>query len=249
MRTLLGWPEELRVLRRFGLSDGQRLLDLGSGLGAVAAELLGQLPEATLVGVDSHPGSFPPALDAVSPAAARADFIQGNVARLPLRAEAFDFVMARLVFQYLPHPVDAAREALRVLRPGGLLAISDVDRSLSFAVNPDLPELESLMGRYDRWHRDRGGDRGVGARLKDILREAGAEHPETETIRFESRPESAELFLDSLMGPRRMQELREAGYVTPAEIDEFLAARARWLQSPGRAVTRYLRMACGAKPR
>ena len=185
---------------------------------------------------------------AVHPFEARADFIRGTVTRLPLRSDVFDFAVARLVFQYVPNPGDAAREALRVLHPEGRLAVSDVDRALSFALRPDLPELAVLMSRYDAWHHDRGGDRGVGGRLREILAEAGADRIETETVRFESRPESAELFLDSFMGLRRIAELRRDGYITQAEVDGFLAARGRWLLVPDRAVTRYLRMACGVKP-
>ena len=248
LRVLLGWPEEARVLRRFGLRDGHRILNLGSGPGLVAAELLHGWPSSRVVDLDSRLESLVLARAAVDPFDARADFLRGTLMRLPLRADGFDFAVARLVFQYLPHPVDGAREALRVLRPEGRLAISDVDRELSFALHPELPELIALMSRYDAWHRDRGGDRGVGGRLREILTEAGAERIETETVRFESQPESAELFLDALMGPRRMEELLRDGYVTQAEIDEFLAARARWLLSPERAVTRYLRMACGVKP-
>ena len=243
-RALLSWPEEFRVLCRFGLHDGMRVLDLGSGPGLIAAELLDRCPRTVLVGVDRAPSAREPT-DRV---AVRFRAVQAAADRLPFRSGSFDFVLARLVLQYVRDPVAAAREALAVLRPAGLLAVVDVDRELSYALDPPLPELDRLMARYDAWHRGRGGDRGVGGRLRAILVGAGAVDVQTETIRFESRSETAERYLDVLVGPRRVRELREAGYVTQADIEDFLTARGQWLVSPGRAVTRYLRMACGAAP-
>lgn len=246
--VLLSWPEEIRVLRRFGLRDGIRVLDLGSGPAVAAAELLARSPGTSVVGLEPETASFPRAREATAPHADRWALVRGTADRVPFRAGSFDFVLARLVFQHLRDPVAAAGEALGVLRPGGRLAVTDVDRELSYALDPPLPELDRLMARYDAWHRAGGGDRSVGGRLRAILVSAGAVEVQTETIRFESRPETAERFLDVLAGPGRMRALREAGYVTQAEVDDFLAARARWLLSPGRAATRYLRMACGTAP-
>ncbi len=246
-RVLLSWPEEVRVLQRFGLRAGMRVLDLGTGPGLAVTELLAHADRTTLVGVDRAFGPSMPAPEAGLRHTERVDLVCGAVQRLPLRSGSFDFALARLVFQYLDRPVVAAEEAIRVLRPGGRLAVTDVDRELSYALDPPIPELDMLMSRFDAWHRSRGGDRGVGARLRGILQDAGARDVQTETIRFESRANNAEQFLDVLMGPARMRNLREAGYVTQGEIEDFLTARGRWLLTPGRAVTRYLRMACGTK--
>ncbi len=248
VRVLLGWAEELRALQRFGLADGMRILDLGSGQGVISAELLRKFPAASVVGVDSRPLARGMERTLVQPFAARSAVLTGEAQHLPLRDSTMDFAVARLVFQYLESPVEAACGVLRVLRPRCRLVITDVDRSLSFAVQPELPELNLVMARYDQWHRARGGDRGIGARLGEVLREAGADPVELETIRFESRPETAEMYLDALVGPRRIQGLLNEGYLGQTEVNDFVEARARWLVSPDRAIMRYLRMACGTRP-
>ncbi len=242
------WPEEMRVLRRFGLEDGVRVLDLGTGPGVVARELLRQWTNIAVIGVDRNLDALVRARSAMGLLAERFSGLAATVEHLPFRSQTFDFATARLLLQYLPAPIPTVREILRTLRPEGRVVVTDVDRTLAYAVTPPLPELDSLMERYDEWHRSRGGDRGVGARLKDILREAGAEHVALETVRFESRPETAAVFLDTLMGPLRLTNLHEAGRVSSEEVAGFLAARDRWLTAPDRGVGRYLRMACGAKP-
>ena len=55
------------------------------------------------------------------------EFRVGDAYALEFADAAFDVVHAHQVLQHLARPIDALREFRRVLKPGGLLAVRDVD--------------------------------------------------------------------------------------------------------------------------
>lgn len=113
------------------LATGQpsaRIVDVGTGTGTVALELVERYPHITVTGVDASAGMLDEArrqagvrLD--GPAGQRLSFVRGEAAELPFDAGAFDAAVSSFVFQLVPDRFAALREAHRVLRPGGLLAV------------------------------------------------------------------------------------------------------------------------------
>lgn len=74
------------------------------------------------------------AVDAPCPA------VLGDALRLPFRAESFDGAAALWMLYHLANPVLALQEAHRVLRAGGLLAVSTVSRHNDPELEPFLPD-------------------------------------------------------------------------------------------------------------
>ena len=111
------------------LHDGLRVLDVGCGPGTITLDLAAAVgPSGVVVGVENVDG---PLEQARSHAAARGDertrFERADVMALPYAAGSFDVVHAHQVLQHLPDPVGALREMARVTRPGGVVAVRDVD--------------------------------------------------------------------------------------------------------------------------
>ena len=95
-----------------------------------------------------------------------------DVYELGLPDDSFDFIYARLLFQHLAHPGRALASVRRVLRPGGIACVVDVDDGL-FLLEPEPPELAPFMARARAGQRAAGGDRYVGRKLPALFREAG----------------------------------------------------------------------------
>ena len=98
-------------------------LDVGSGTGFLTLELAARGHRAT--GIDFAPAMVARAREKAATQGLAARFEQGDAENLPYPNGSFDLVISRHVLWTLPHPEAALDEWLRVLRPGGRLAVID----------------------------------------------------------------------------------------------------------------------------
>jgi ubiquinone/menaquinone biosynthesis C-methylase UbiE len=105
-----------------------RLVDIGTGTGTLAIELVRRFPAVTVTAVDSSAAMLDEARQqatrALTPSAVRRlEFVRGDAEKLPLPSVAFDAAVSSFVFQLVANRAAAFREARRVLRPDGFLAV------------------------------------------------------------------------------------------------------------------------------
>ena len=147
------------------LRAGMDLLDVGCGPGSITADLARLVAPGRVVGVE-------PALRVVERARAaypEVHFVVGDGYALDLADDSFDVVHAHQVLQHLEDPVAALREMARVTRPGGLVAVRDVDFGAA-VVHPPVPGWLEI---YEPTVRQMGGEPHAGRFLLGWAHEAG----------------------------------------------------------------------------
>ncbi|MBO0876900.1 MAG: methyltransferase domain-containing protein, partial [Pseudonocardia sp.] len=111
-------PLSAEFVRLVDPSQGQRVLDVGCGTGALTAVLARRLGPAAVAAVDPS-ASFVAAVRKRLPDV-RAE--RAPAERLPFPDGSFDAAIAQLVVHFMPDPVGGLREMARVTRPGGTVA-------------------------------------------------------------------------------------------------------------------------------
>lgn len=108
-----------RLLEFLELRDGARVLDCGCGMGFYLM-VMGNLWSLELVGLDDDPER----LRRAEQHGIQAELVHGDAQQLPFPDASFDAVLMTEVLEHLPDDAQALSEAFRVLRPGGVLAVS-----------------------------------------------------------------------------------------------------------------------------
>jgi SAM-dependent methyltransferase len=136
-----------------GVREGQRVLDVGCGPGALTAELVRRLEPSGVAAVDPSE-SFVAAARSRYPGV---DVQRASAEDLPFPDHSFDAALAQLVVHFMSDPIAGLKEMARVTRQGGVVAACVWDHAgghgpLSLfwqaarELNPDVHDESRLAG-------------------------------------------------------------------------------------------------------
>lgn len=124
-----------------GIAPGQRVLDVASGTGALAAAALERAtPGGAVCGVDANPQM----LAVARRLRPRIDWHDARAESLPFADSSFDRVVSQFGLMFFDDRVAALREMLRVRRPGGRVTVAVWD---SLARSPGYAAFAELLAR------------------------------------------------------------------------------------------------------
>lgn len=147
---------------RWRLHEAASLADIGCGQGHWSRLLYPYLrAPARLTGIDREPRwvaeaalNFRHAFPHVAPN--QFTFVEGDATKIPLPDNSFDAVTCQTVLMHLERPIDALREMLRILHPGGLLVCVEPNNLwnyLTFTSLTAAEPVETIVRRFEFWLR------------------------------------------------------------------------------------------------
>ena len=167
------WPTTEPFLCEAGLGSGSKCLDVGCGNGDITSRLFCLVgPAAEVFGVDFDQRIIEIARQRVAQAGLRVSFRVLDVEKEELDGGPYDFVYARFLLSHLKTPEAAIRRMHAVLRPGGTLAVEDVDFRGHFC-HPASFAFQRYVELYTQAGVKRGVDPLIGPRLPELLEKEG----------------------------------------------------------------------------
>ena len=177
-QAILLAPMTERLFREAGIGEGQRVLDIGSGVGDVsmiAARLVG--PSGEVIGVERNADYMARARERVAAVGFRnVTFVHADLNDIAVPG-LFDAAVGRLILTFFPDPVAVVRSVSRLLAPRGVVAIIEPSWSPAIAFNAELPLFSRLVTTTHELFQRLDIDTERGPHLHRIFQDAGLPAP------------------------------------------------------------------------
>jgi ubiquinone/menaquinone biosynthesis C-methylase UbiE len=219
------------------LRPGMRLLDVGCGPGSITRGLAERVAPGEVIGLDLSRETLDAARhDAAVRGVHNLHYEEGSVYELRFADASFDVAYAHQVLQHLREREAALREMVRVVRPGGLVAVREVDWGTA-AYWPRDPWIDRFIEvHHQTWYRN-GGEPRMGRELRALFNDPALSDVRigasvwcyaTANETIEWGESYAQRLLTSPMGGRAI----DYGYATRADIEAMAAAFRSWAVHP-----------------
>lgn len=229
-------PDTLTMLNRIGVGPGWRCLDIGCGPRGITDLLSERVgPSGRVVGLDMDGQHL---AHARKHAPANVEFVRGDAFGCDLPAASFDLVHIRFVASTAGDPERLIREAMRLTRPGGVVALQEPDGS-TLNCDPPHPAWDRLKAAVLGAFAGVGADLTLARRLYGLARRAGLADVQYRPFLIGVR--SIDPMVDYL--PSTVESLRgtvlRLGLMSEAELSTALAECRAHLREPGTVFTMY----------
>jgi arsenite methyltransferase len=207
-----------RILEKLKPVRGERIVDVGSGPGLLAAELADQVgDDGRIVAADSSSAMMRLAESRCS-ALTNVEFVKCDATDLAIDDANADAVTCTQLLLYVSDVSKAINEIFRILKPGGRVVIMETDWRSTVLHSNDEAKAEKII---ECWDRAVPSPR-LPARLRGLLRMAGFTSVKIDAIPIISTSAALGEFSMSMM-LQCVESACEQGVISESEGQEWLA--------------------------
>jgi SAM-dependent methyltransferase len=219
------------------LRPGMRVVDCGCGPGSITVGLAESVRPGEVIGFDTSPAAIAQARQTASEFGHdNCRFEIGSVHDCSLPSEAFDAAIICNVLAHVPSPERAVAEVRRILKPGGILAIREMQKAGDWIRGAHAADVQIVNDMIVAEIKNLGGDPFLGCRLSSMLRQAGFGRVE---MTVEPSPT---LSHPSRVGPIYLELARDQEFIQAAgsrfragELHDLPQKILRWMHDPDAA--------------
>ncbi len=230
-------PESAWLFDQIGVRAGWRVVEIGCGPQGCLG-LLSERVGATgrVVGVERSAEQVESARKFVATSRlTNVEVLALDARATGLPGRAFDLATARLVLVNVPEPEQILAEMVRLVRPGGFVALHEPD-STTQRCDPPHPALTRLLQLLETYAALNGIDRSIGLRTPRLLREAGLVEVRVNPLVHVYPPGHGRRMLVLEFVANARARILEKGLIGAGELDELTEALRRHLEDPGTLV-------------
>jgi ubiquinone/menaquinone biosynthesis C-methylase UbiE len=205
------------TIQRMALVPGDKVLDVGCGLGGVTfplAKMTG--PSGLVAGIDIRP-AFVETADRRAAGRPGIEFRVGDAGSIPYPDDFFDAAHSERVFLYLTDRLAAIEEMKRVVKPGGRLWLLDADADSMAIYSNDYALTRKMLAVFAATLPNPYSAR----ELPILLKQAGLREATTDVFAISAPHEVlTRAFTATLM------KAAESGELSRADVDDWLGEQA-----------------------
>ncbi len=230
-------------LKQMGLLGGERILDVGSGLGQFS-RAMARKSKTVVLGIERSEEQIGEARrqSKTDHEEGLVEFRKGDARELPLREDewgTFDLAWTRFVLEHVPDPLNVVKQMVRAVRKGARVVLADDDHDI-LRLYPEIPEFVKLWNAYMQTYTALGNDPIVGRKLVSFLHEAGAAPVRNTWIFFGScsGDRRFDIYVDNLIGviAGAKEEIVKQGLFEEKRFDRVISSFGSWSKQPEAAL-------------